>query len=858
MDYQEAMDWLERIRRAGDRPGLERVRTLLRELGDPQDGLRFIHITGTNGKGSVLAFLDSILREAGHRTGRYVSPALFSYEERFLVCGKPISKERLAQLTGVTAEACARMEARGEELPTIFETETAMALRLFADENCSPVLLETGMGGELDATNAVTTTVLSLFSAISLDHTQYLGDTTADIAAVKAGIMKPGAAALSDIQPPEAAAVLRERAALLGIPIRFLKEEELRDVRPGLFSQHFSFGGLKDLEIRIPGTHQIRNAALAVMAAQALTDRGFRISEEAVRRGLSRAKWPGRLEILQQDPLVVIDGAHNPGAAAALMDSAETCFPGKKIYYVFGMFADKDREEVIRLTAPRAEHIFTVETADNPRAFPAEELAAQVSAVNPHVTAAGSAADGLRMALERASADDVVLVFGSLSFLGEIRSELEFIRMAGLIGGGGWSLAAAGLGRTRELLRRLGDPQKSLRFVHAAGTNGKGSTCAILARILQCAGYRTGLAVSPQLEDIRERFVVDGNAIGKEEFVSLSRQVLAAAEEMEEHPNRFELCTAIAFCWFAKCRCDVVVLETGMGGELDSTNVIEAPLACIITRIGADHTQYLGTSLEDIAKAKAGIIKEGTPLITVRQTDEVLAVFRKTCRERKAPLHIAAQAVPVPEERSLTGQTFLWEGGRFRLCLLGEHQLENAAAALETVRVLREAGMPVPDEAVSEALACVRWPARFEVLSEDPVFILDGAHNPQGAEAAAAALNTWLPGQRVHFVIGMLQDKACAQFVRTLLPFAASFTCIPAPGPRGLPAEELRDLIIREEMQSAGAADPVPARACQSADEAAGLLFSEGCFPAAALGSLSIAAGISKAVKARAFLIKKE
>lgn len=852
MNYPQALAWLDRIRRAGDCPGLERIRSLLRELGDPQEKLRFIHITGTNGKGSVLAFLDSVLQEAGCRTGRYVSPALFSYEERFLCCGSPISRDEFAALTEEMADACARMEARGETLPTIFEVETAMAFSWFVKKGCDPVLLEIGMGGALDATNIVTRTLLCLFTPITLDHMQYLGDTPEKIAGVKAGILKPGAAALSAPQLPGVRRVLEEEAARLGVKIGFLSPGDLSDVRPGLEEQRFSFGDpaspgfLADLLIRLPGTHQIENAALAAAAALSLAGRGLNIPESAIRQGLAGAVWPGRLEVICKEPLVLIDGAHNPDAARALMESVRTLFPGKRLFYVFGMFADKDRGEVIRLTAPAAQHIYTVETPRSPRAYPAEQLAKEVAAVNPHVTTAGAPEAGLRMALAAAGPEDVILAFGSLSFLRNIREEMEhqaYLRAEALLSSGSWSQASAGLGRIRELMERLSDPQKRLRIVHVAGTNGKGSTCAMLAEILRRAGYKTGLSISPHLETVRERFCINGEMISEAVFAEAVSVLLDAARGMADPPTRFELYTALALCWFAREKCDIVVLETGMGGKLDSTNVIDPPLACVITSIGFDHTQYLGDTLPAIAREKAGIIKPGSVLVCAPGPEEVLDVFREACREKQVPLSAAEPVSAVPGEASLSGQSFLWNGSVYRLRLLGDHQLENASLVLETVRVLREVGLDIPEDAVREGLETIVWPARFEVLSDDPVFILDGAHNPQGAAAAASALAKWLPGKKIHFLTGMLRDKACAEFIRTLVPIAASFTCIPAPGPRGLSAEELNAIILEE----TGGCAEIPVRTCENAGEGVALLISSGSFPAMALGSFSIAAGVREA-----------
>ena len=425
MNYEEARAYLNTISAKGNRLGLESTRELLKELGNPQDELKFIHIAGTNGKGSVMTYLDFTLREAGLKIGRYISPVLFCYEEKIQVNGKYIEKEALARLTGKIREAVGAIEKRGGPLPTIFEVETAVSFLYFLENRCDLVLLETGMGGREDATNVVKTTVMEMISSISMDHMEYLGDTIAKIAWNKAGIIKPGTEVVSDMQLPEAMDVIREVCARQGAFLHTVDPAALQDVNYGLTEQRFSYRDHTGMTIHLAGVHQIRNAALALEGVDALRRAGYDISEESVRRGFEAARWEGRFQVLRENPCVIIDGAHNPDAAARLMDSVRVLFPERRLIYIFGVFSDKEYDKIIRITAPYADRIYTIETRDNPRALPAGKLAQAVRAVNPNVECAGYLPEAFDLAMERAAPEDVILIFGSLSFLWEAK---EYVR----------------------------------------------------------------------------------------------------------------------------------------------------------------------------------------------------------------------------------------------------------------------------------------------------------------------------------------------------------------------------------------------------------------------------------------------
>lgn len=420
MNYQEARLYLDELSKYGSVLGLESMRELLKRLGDPQKDLRFVHIAGTNGKGSVLAYLSTVLTQAGYRTGRYLSPHLCSVRERFQVDGQMISRENFVRYLTAVAEAAEEMADAGVGRPTYFEVGTAVAMLHFRETNCDIVVLETGLGGSLDATNVVETSVLEIITSISRDHMEVLGDTLEKIAGEKAGIIKPHTMVVSARQEPEAARVLEEVCRAQQCTLDTVDLDQVIPLSRGLEEQCFTYKGWEQVRIGLTGTYQLKNAALALESVLGLRKLGFAISDQQVYEGMRRTVWRGRFTPIAREPAVILDGAHNEGGARELRDSLQLYFGGKKLYYIFGILKDKAYEKVIDLTAPLASRIITVETPDNPRAMPAQELKAAVAAVNPAVEAAGSLREAVHRAYGLAGRDDVIVIFGSLSFLSDV------------------------------------------------------------------------------------------------------------------------------------------------------------------------------------------------------------------------------------------------------------------------------------------------------------------------------------------------------------------------------------------------------------------------------------------------------
>ena len=361
-----------------------------------------------------------------------------------------------------------------------------------------------------------------------------------------------------------------------------------------------------------------------------------------------------------------------------------------------------------------------------------------------------------------------------------------------------WKGSIPGLSRTEELLRRLGNPEKKLKFVHIAGTNGKGSTAAMTASILQKAGYRVGLYTSPYIYRFNERIQVNGQQIADEDVAKVTEYVKQFAEAMEEKPTEFELVTAIGFEYFARQNCDIVVLEVGMGGALDSTNVIETPEVAVITNIGLDHTDYLGDTVEKIAETKAGIFKNNGHAVVYRGTAGVEEVFERVCAERNVSLKKADFDSLVLRSHSLEGQVF--DCGNHKelfLPLLGDHQLHNASVVLSIADTLIEIGWNISEQNIRDGIRDVSWPGRFDIVGRDPLFIIDGGHNPQCIDALVVNIRDYLKDRKIIALTGVLADKDYGEMYRPMMPYIQEFVCITPPNPRKLEATELAQHLRR-------------------------------------------------------------
>ncbi len=425
MDYQSALDYIHAVNWVFCKPGLDRIRTLCEGLGNPQNDLTFVHVAGTNGKGSFCAMSESILRAAGYRTGLYTSPYIVRFNERMQVCGEPISDEELIELVELVRPVADAMEDK----PTEFELITALAFLYFKRHNCDIVILECGLGGRLDATNLISTSLLSVITGIALDHTAILGNTIEAIATEKAGILKTGRPVLfgGDASPDavRARAVIEDKANSLQCPLYTVGHDALCVKASTLAGTDFDFGTHTELKLSLLGSYQPHNAAIVLRAIDLLREAGWSIPETAVKQGLAHVKWPSRFELLSRTPLIIADGGHNPDGIDAAVASIKTYFPRRRVLIVTGVMADKDYRYMAGRISEVADTVFCL-TPDNPRALPAAEYAAVFASLDIPAVATESVEVAVTLALTKATKENVPVVsLGSLYMYGEVKAAVE-------------------------------------------------------------------------------------------------------------------------------------------------------------------------------------------------------------------------------------------------------------------------------------------------------------------------------------------------------------------------------------------------------------------------------------------------
>lgn len=419
VNYTEARQYIKEAAKSGITLGLDSIKHLLNELGNPQDDLKFIHIAGTNGKGSVLAYISTIMEVAGYKTGRYLSPTVQSYRERIQINRQNISRAEFARQLSKIKTAIKRLLKMGLPQPSVFEIETALGFLYFKQENCDIVVLETGMGGETDATNVIQDTLLAVFTSISRDHMEFLGDTIADLTHAKSGIMKASSHVVYGKLPSESKEIIKANAEYFNNPIHVVNLDDITIQKSEYrFTQLFSYKGLADIVIHLLGEHQIENATLAIEAAYALKGQGFNITDDQIKRGLTKTRWFARVTVVKEnDPVIIVDGAHNPDAVRALAKTLADLFPTEQITGVMGVFKDKEIKEMLAEIKPVMSRIHTICLPDKKRTLTAKELKHHVQEVGINAQSHETLLAALNAAKQNA---EVVVVFGSLSYLGEV------------------------------------------------------------------------------------------------------------------------------------------------------------------------------------------------------------------------------------------------------------------------------------------------------------------------------------------------------------------------------------------------------------------------------------------------------
>ena len=416
MNLNEALAYIHGLYRKGSIPGLHRMQEMMEKMGNPQKKLKFIHIAGTNGKGSTAAMTASILTKAGYKTGLFTSPFIYRFHERMQICGEQISDEDVVAMVEYTKGFAETME----DITTEFEFVTCMAMEYFARQQCDIVVLEVGMGGLIDATNIIDTPEVAVVTNIGLDHTDFLGDTLEKIAANKAGIFKEGGHAVVYRGTPGVEAVYEQICAQKNISLRKADFDSIQLISHGLEGQVFSCGSRKELVLPLLGDHQLHNASVVLSIADTLVDLGWNITEAHIRDGIRDVSWPGRFDIVSRNPLFIIDGGHNPQCIDALVKNIVDYLTDTRLIALVGVLADKDYGEMFR---PVMEYVteFVCVTPDNPRKLPAAELAEHLQRAGAQAVACATVAEGVAKAKELAGIDGAVLCFGSLYTIGDIK-----------------------------------------------------------------------------------------------------------------------------------------------------------------------------------------------------------------------------------------------------------------------------------------------------------------------------------------------------------------------------------------------------------------------------------------------------
>lgn len=421
MNYDKTIEYIYSLGRFGSKPGLERIKALTERLGSPQNHLKFIHVAGTNGKGSTSAFIANILSCAGYSTGLYTSPYIERFNERIRLNGKEIADDELIEYVARIKKAIDSMVEEGLEHPTAFEIITAMAFLYYYEKRADVVVLEVGMGGRFDATNIIPDSLISVITKIAMDHTDVLGDTLSKIAFEKAGIIKQNSIVVTYPQEDSALRTIESVCRQKNATILYAAPEEFENVelKPGLLC--FRHPGYGEIKTSLVGIHQVNNAAVALKTVEALKQSGFTIKNSDVVEGFRTSSWPGRFELLRKNPDFYIDGAHNPDGIRSFVETFKMIYPGRKASIIFGVMKDKEYETMVKELSVIAKRFIAV-TPDYPRALDAEILTKVMSKYCKNVEYSHTIEEAVEKTLSVATGDDVIAALGSLYYIGHVRT----------------------------------------------------------------------------------------------------------------------------------------------------------------------------------------------------------------------------------------------------------------------------------------------------------------------------------------------------------------------------------------------------------------------------------------------------
>ncbi|MGL5259088.1 MAG: bifunctional folylpolyglutamate synthase/dihydrofolate synthase [Lachnospiraceae bacterium] len=426
MKYQEAREYLQECSNYGSILGLDNIKYVLEELNNPQEQLSFVHISGTNGKGSSVTFISNILKKAKYKVGVYTSPAVMDYFERFQINGIQMGKVLFGKYIEIVKNAADLVFEKYKLRATVFEIETAVAFLYFLEKKCDIVILETGMGGSLDATNIVKHTLVSGITSIGMDHMDYLGQSLTEIAKVKTGIIKEGGSVVYYPQQTVVEEIIKNECKNKNIKkIYTFQEHEIQIKKSEIGKQVFSFRSYKNIGISMNGLFQIKNAVFSLCVIEALIEKGYQITSNHMKEGFMEATWAGRFEVVSKNPYFIIDGAHNEMGALALKESLIKYFKERRKIFIIGMYKDKEYEKVIQSMAELASHIIAITPTKESRSLAGVDLARTILPYNTNVTVADNLLEGVELATLLSDKESVIVAFGSLSYLGECKKIVQ-------------------------------------------------------------------------------------------------------------------------------------------------------------------------------------------------------------------------------------------------------------------------------------------------------------------------------------------------------------------------------------------------------------------------------------------------
>lgn len=417
MKYAEVIRYMESKKSLGIVPGLDSIRKLCKELGNPQDELKFIHIVGTNGKGSIGNYIATMLQYGGYQVGAYHSPAVIDYGEIIKVNGRKITQKDIGIFFEKIKMACEKMEKNGEVHPTNFEMETALAFLYFKEMKCDIVVLEAGMGGKLDATNCILAPLVAIIASISKDHTQFLGNTLAEITLQKAGIIKAGSIVVSSPQVEEVREILIKESKKKEVEYIQIDKKNASKIKYLMSKTKFCYKNKQELEIPLLGAHQVENCLVALEVIQQLEKYEIKIEDNIIKKALINVKWVGRLQQISKRPYFFVDGAHNVDGMKRLRESIDLYFNDKKVICILGILRDKECDKMLEELVPRVDMLITIKPPNNIWAMESLELAQKIRELTTQVTVADSVEEAIEISYLLAQKQDIILACGSLTYI---------------------------------------------------------------------------------------------------------------------------------------------------------------------------------------------------------------------------------------------------------------------------------------------------------------------------------------------------------------------------------------------------------------------------------------------------------